>query len=231
MYGYSSSSDSEDDYYNWRKWIKNPPPPNNSNDANKRKKKLKLPPQQSINRIWKRFSKKRFTKALAVLPFDPVPPPAIGERSNELLTAGYERAVEECRRKVRKIIQECRRVNTRYRDPGWDIVRTPVHSPKTSRYAHTSLPPPSPHTTCLLQVPAPLAAWTGRNSHRSSLAPRSFVFIYIYIYICICIYVYIIFFLKMNMANILSMSCRTGISRWRRATVSTAWAALSSILV
>jgi len=121
MYGYSSSSDSEDDYYNWRKWIKNPPPPNNSNDANKRKKKLKLPPQQSINRIWKRFSKKRFTKALAVLPFDPVPPPAIGERSNELLTAGYERAVEECRRKVRKIIQECRRVNTRYRDPGWDI--------------------------------------------------------------------------------------------------------------
>ncbi|KAL2150501.1 hypothetical protein VTH82DRAFT_7064 [Thermothelomyces myriococcoides] len=120
MYGYSSSSDSEDEYY-YRKHKPAPPPNNNSNDANKKKKKRKLLPQQSINRIWKRFSKKRFDKALAVLPFDPVAPPVLCDRSNELLSAGYERAVEECRRKVRKIIQECRRVNMRYRDPGWDI--------------------------------------------------------------------------------------------------------------
>jgi hypothetical protein len=72
--------------------------------------------------VWKRFSKKKFTKALAVLPFDPVPPPIVSERANELLSAGYERAAEECRRKVRKIIQECRRVNMRYRDPGFDLV-------------------------------------------------------------------------------------------------------------
>lgn len=124
MYGYSSSSDSEDEYY-YRKHKPAPPPNNNSNDANKKKKKRKLLPQQSINRIWKRFSKKRFDKALAVLPFDPVAPPVLCDRSNELLSAGYERAVEECRRKVRKIIQECRRVNMRYRDPGWDIVRFP----------------------------------------------------------------------------------------------------------
>ncbi|KAL2170726.1 hypothetical protein VTG60DRAFT_4474 [Thermothelomyces hinnuleus] len=119
MYGYSSSSDTDDEYY--YRQHKGAAPANNSNDANKKKKKRKLPPQQSINRIWKRFSNKRFNKALAVLPFDPVLPPVLCDRSNELLTAGYERAVEECRRKVRKIIQECRRVNTRYRDPGWDI--------------------------------------------------------------------------------------------------------------
>ncbi|KAK4246922.1 calpain-D [Corynascus novoguineensis] len=120
MHGYSSSSDTDDEY-NYRKHKGVVPATNNSNDANKKKKKLKLPPQQSINRIWKRFSKKRFSKAVAILPFDPVLPPVICDRSNELLNAGYERAVSECRRKVQKIIQECRRVNTRYRDPGWDI--------------------------------------------------------------------------------------------------------------
>ncbi|KAF5691749.1 calpain [Fusarium globosum] len=73
-----------------------------------------------INRIWKKFSKRKFHKALAVLPFDPVQPPAT-YYSNELLSAGYERAAEECRRKVEKIIKECKRVNMRYRDPGWDL--------------------------------------------------------------------------------------------------------------
>jgi hypothetical protein len=127
MHGYSSSSDSEDDYpYTKPKSVA--PATTTTNDANKKKKKRKLPPQQTINRIWKRFSNKRFAKALAVLPFDPVLPPTISDRSNELLSAGYERAAEECRRKVRKIIQECRRVNTRYRDPGWDIVRA-AHTP------------------------------------------------------------------------------------------------------
>lgn len=121
MYGYSSSSES-DDYYNYRKHKGAAPAPANPNDPNKKKKKRKAPPQYSINRIWKRFSNKRFNKALSVLPFDPVLPPTISDRSNELLSAGYERAAEECRRKVRKIILECRRVNTRYRDPGWDLV-------------------------------------------------------------------------------------------------------------
>jgi hypothetical protein len=121
MHGYSSSSESDDEY-EYRRHKGQVPATTNSNDANKKKKKRKLPPQQSINRIWKRFSNKKFNKALAVLPFDPVLPPTISERSNELLSAGYERAAEECRRKVRKIIQECRRVNMRYRDPGWDLV-------------------------------------------------------------------------------------------------------------
>ncbi|KAK6950230.1 hypothetical protein Daesc_008556 [Daldinia eschscholtzii] len=113
-FGYSSSSESDE-----------PPPKKNTTNSNnqnqKKKKKRKPPPQQSINKIWRRFTTKEFTKALAVLPFDPVPLPSTPERPNELLSAGYERAREECSRKVKKIIAECRRVNTRYRDPGFDL--------------------------------------------------------------------------------------------------------------
>ncbi|KAI0006901.1 cysteine proteinase [Xylariaceae sp. FL0662B] len=113
-FGYSSSSESDE------------PPrktttPNNNNQNQKKKKKRKPPPQQSINKIWRRFTSKQFSKALSVLPFDPVPLPSTPERPNELLNAGYERARDECSRKVKKIIQECRRVNTRYRDPGFDL--------------------------------------------------------------------------------------------------------------
>ena len=87
-----------------------------------KKKKKSLPPQQTIDKIWKSFSRTRFSKALAVLPFAPVAAPSSPELANELLSIGYEKAAAECRRKVQKIIQECRRVNTRYRDPGFDLV-------------------------------------------------------------------------------------------------------------
>ncbi|TRX91176.1 hypothetical protein FHL15_007964 [Xylaria flabelliformis] len=113
-FGYSSSSDSDE-------------PPRkanataNSNNNQKKKKKRKPPPQQSINKIWRRFATKKYTKALSVLPFDPVPLPSTSEGPNELLSVGYERAREECSRRVKKIIQECKRVNTRYRDPGFDL--------------------------------------------------------------------------------------------------------------
>ncbi|EOO01398.1 putative calpain family cysteine protease protein [Phaeoacremonium minimum UCRPA7] len=89
-------------------------------EEEKKKKKKKPPPQQGIDKIWELFSQKKFSKALAVLPFSPVPPSSSGERANELLSAGYDRAVEECRQRVRKIIAECKRINTRYRDR-WDI--------------------------------------------------------------------------------------------------------------
>ncbi|OHE91743.1 calpain family cysteine protease [Colletotrichum orchidophilum] len=114
MHGYSSSEESDDP----RRPIITVP--DNTEDKRKKKKK-KAPPQFSINHIWKTFQNKNFNKALAVLPFDPVLPPASSDKPNELLSAGYDLAVEECRRKVKKIIQECRRVNMRYRDPGWDL--------------------------------------------------------------------------------------------------------------
>ncbi|KAH8176580.1 calpain family cysteine protease domain-containing protein [Sarocladium implicatum] len=116
MHGYSSSEESEDP-----RRPRTQPNNNNNNNDQKKKRKKKLPPQQSINRIWKKFSNRKFHKALAVLPFDPVLPPASSDRPNELLSEGYERAAEECRRKVQKIVKECKRVNMRYRDPGWDL--------------------------------------------------------------------------------------------------------------
>ncbi|KAH7329494.1 hypothetical protein B0I35DRAFT_46084 [Stachybotrys elegans] len=115
MHGYSSSEESEDP-----RRPRAPPANSNSNDQ-KKKRKRRVPPQQSINRIWKKFSNRKFNAALSVLPFDPVTPPANPDRPNELLWDGYERAAEECKRKVDKIVKECKRVNMRYRDPGWDL--------------------------------------------------------------------------------------------------------------
>lgn len=110
------------------------------NTDEKKKKAPKKPPQESIDKIWEKFSQKKFSKALAVLPFSPVAPSTSGERGNELLSAGYERAAEECRRKVRKIISECKRVNTRYRDPGWDLVScSPLHLPGHSLMPETAV--------------------------------------------------------------------------------------------
>lgn len=117
MHGYSSSEESEDPKR------PRPLPASSSNTTDQKKRKKKKPaPQQAINRIWKKLQARKPTTPLAILPFDPVAPPASPARANEASDAGYERAVEECRRKVRKIIKECRRVNMRYRDQGWDLV-------------------------------------------------------------------------------------------------------------
>lgn len=114
-FGYSSDSETDEDR-------RGKSSKKNSNQNQKKKKKRKPSPQRSINKIWQHFTAKKFTKALSILPFDPVPLPLDQDRPNELLSASYDRAVDECRRKVQKIIRECKRINTRYRDPGWDIV-------------------------------------------------------------------------------------------------------------
>lgn len=121
----SSDSDSEPDVEVQRarrRWNARATPVVDTATTEKKKKKKRLLPQESIDKIWERFSQKRFSKAMTVLPFAPTAPSPLSDRANELLSQGYERAAEECRRKVRKIIKECRRVNMRYRDPGWDIV-------------------------------------------------------------------------------------------------------------
>ncbi|KAL7943403.1 hypothetical protein V8C42DRAFT_106399 [Trichoderma barbatum] len=117
MHGYSSSEESDDP-----RRPRSQPASSGNNQDQKKKRKKRLPPQQSINKVWKKFSNRKFHMALSVLPFDPVVAPRSGlDRPNELLSEGYERAAEECRRKVQKIVQECKRVNMRYRDPGWDL--------------------------------------------------------------------------------------------------------------
>ncbi|KAK0122001.1 hypothetical protein ONS95_010268 [Cadophora gregata] len=115
----SDSSDSGNDR------PQNPPPPS----AKPKKRKKHVPPQETINKIWSRFSVKKFTKATVVLPFasstsqpatDLSRPPQTAT-DNLLVSEDFDRAVQECRTRVKKLIQECRRVNMRYRDPDFDI--------------------------------------------------------------------------------------------------------------
>lgn len=142
-----------------------------ANAAEKKKKKKKLPPQESIDKIWSRFSQPKFSKALAVLPFAPVAPPSSPERGNELLSAGYERAAEECRRKVRKIIQECRRVNMRYRDPGWDLV-SPALLLRPPTFPRRESTCPSARCLCTFSCSCFSLTSTSGQTCRSSCAPH-----------------------------------------------------------
>jgi hypothetical protein len=98
-------------------------PPYERKPRSRRKKKL--PPQETIDKIWSRFSAPKFTKATAVLPrpSPDVPNAAAAPPgpNNLLVSEDFERAVQECRTRVRKLAQECRRVNMRYRDATFDI--------------------------------------------------------------------------------------------------------------
>jgi hypothetical protein len=103
-----------------------PPPPPPFDQKSKSKKKKKLPPQEAIDKIWSRFSAAKFSKATTILPQPPsdstkASPPPKPRPNNLLVSEDFERAVQECRTRVRKLIQECKRVNMRYRDPSFDI--------------------------------------------------------------------------------------------------------------
>ncbi|PHH55425.1 Calpain clp-1 [Ceratocystis fimbriata CBS 114723] len=116
MYNYSDSEESDNPF--------RPRSPPFGFDPKEHKKPILKPssPQDAINTLWKRFSVRNPAKVASVFPFDPVLPPAANEeRVNEPVDASYERAKEECTRRVEKIIQECKRINTRYRDLGFDI--------------------------------------------------------------------------------------------------------------
>lgn len=97
-------------------------PQNKTKETKKKTKKNQQTPQEKIDSIWQRFSRKRFNKALAVLPVLPSQTSASRRCSNELLQSGYDRAASECKQRVRKIITECKGRNMRYRDPDWDLV-------------------------------------------------------------------------------------------------------------
>lgn len=106
-----------------------PPPPWGPNPPKPKKKKRTLPPQETINKIWSKFSAPKFSKAITILPFAPeasTDPSNIVHASkatpnNLLVSEDFERAVIECRTKVQKLVKECKRVNMRYRDPTFDL--------------------------------------------------------------------------------------------------------------
>ncbi|CAD6445097.1 0a3ad54a-afdd-47ff-92a6-37352155be89 [Sclerotinia trifoliorum] len=126
----ASSSDSDNSRRRRRPGPPPPPPPFQGNKNNSKKKKKYVAPQDTIDKLWSRFSVSKFSKATKVLPNPApfsrgtsaktviVPPPG---PQNQLVSEDFERAVQECRAKVRKLVKECRRVNMRYRDPSFDI--------------------------------------------------------------------------------------------------------------
>jgi hypothetical protein len=127
MSGKYSSSDSDNDSRR-RSRPPSPATPFGGSKRSKRKKKP-LPPQETINKIWSLFSVAKFSKANVILPFDhqassnssKIVPPSNPPSNNVLVSEDFERAVQECRTKVKKLIKECKRVNMRYRDPTFDI--------------------------------------------------------------------------------------------------------------
>ncbi|KAH8586197.1 hypothetical protein B0O99DRAFT_82526 [Bisporella sp. PMI_857] len=127
MFMYSSSSDDD----SRRRGRPNPPPPlppHPSLPNNNNKKTKRYPPQETINKIWQRFSVPQFSKASTILPSAPPTssdPSKLTQsrptQNNLLVSEDFQRAVQECRTKVQKLIKECKRVNMRYRDPRFDI--------------------------------------------------------------------------------------------------------------
>ena len=121
----SSINSSGSDNGSRRRTRRSPPPPPYGTKPKTKKKKV-LQPQESIDKIWSRFSVPKFSKATTILP--PIlPKPASSkqstrkERNNRLVSEDFERAVQECRIRVKKLIRECKRVNMRYRDADFDI--------------------------------------------------------------------------------------------------------------
>jgi hypothetical protein len=86
----------------------------------------KQPPQKSINEFWDRFTTKHPGKIFTILPDNLYAKRAAahlpkGSIPGQNAVASYQEAVKICERKVAKIVQECRRLNQKYRDPHFDI--------------------------------------------------------------------------------------------------------------
>ncbi|PKS07480.1 hypothetical protein jhhlp_006084 [Lomentospora prolificans] len=100
-----------------------PPPPLSSRPPPPPLKKHR-PPQEVIDEFWKEFSVKSPSKATTVIPQN-----EYAEKAAKGTTHGPERttqssyaeAAEICRTKVRKIADECRAINRKYRDPHFDL--------------------------------------------------------------------------------------------------------------
>ncbi|KAL7789642.1 hypothetical protein V8C43DRAFT_286055 [Trichoderma afarasin] len=83
-------------------------------------------PQEAIDEFWAKFTTKAPGKATTVIPQNPYTAKVARKNakavsSSTTTQASYETAAAMCRAKVEKIVQECRRVNKRYRDPHFDL--------------------------------------------------------------------------------------------------------------
>jgi hypothetical protein len=86
----------------------------------------KQAPQKSLNEFWDKFTTKHPGKIFTILPDNMYAKRAAahapkGSIPGQNAVASYEEAAEACRKKVEKIVKECRRLNQKYRDPHFDI--------------------------------------------------------------------------------------------------------------
>ena len=85
-----------------------------------------VPPQQSIDKFWKKFTTKHPGKPFTVLPDDLYAKRAAAQASRKAAPsknaiASYEQAAATCKAKVDKIVKDCRRLNQKYKDSHFDI--------------------------------------------------------------------------------------------------------------
>ena len=91
-----------------------------------RKTSKDVPAQQSIDKFWKKFTTKNPGKLFTVLPDNLYAKRAALQASRNAGTlknaiASYEQAAATCKAKVEKIVQDCRRLNQKYKDAHFDI--------------------------------------------------------------------------------------------------------------
>ncbi|SPN99506.1 related to micromolar calcium activated neutral protease 1 (capn1) [Cephalotrichum gorgonifer] len=82
------------------------------------------PPQEIIDEFWKDFSAEKPSKATTVIPQNEYAEKAAKNcsRAPERTTqSSYAEAAAICRTKVKKIADECRAINRKYRDPHFDL--------------------------------------------------------------------------------------------------------------
>ncbi|RXG45144.1 hypothetical protein VDGE_30045 [Verticillium dahliae] len=80
-------------------------------------KRIQQAPQAAIDEFWDKFTTKAPGKATTVIPRNPHVKKAVKRTTH----TSFDEAVALCRTKVRKIVDECRAVNQKYRDPHFDL--------------------------------------------------------------------------------------------------------------
>lgn len=86
----------------------------------------KQAPQRGVDQFWDKFTTKHPGKVFTILPDNLYAKRAAahapkGSIPGQNAVASYTEAAESCRKKVEKIVKECRRLNQKYRDPHFDI--------------------------------------------------------------------------------------------------------------
>ena len=82
--------------------------------------------QRDIDKFWRKFTTKNPGKLFTVLPDNLYAKRAALQASRKAGTlksaiASYEQAAATCKAKVEKIVQDCRRLNQKYKDAHFDI--------------------------------------------------------------------------------------------------------------